>query len=84
MFPRKFKGVPLFNPGNPRKYPIGGYIKPDPRMTEQQKKNDSVHIIAMPGELIIPYYKKGFEDGGLVKKVIKYLKNDLKVRLPGT
>jgi hypothetical protein len=83
MIPKKFNGVPIFNHGRPRKYPIGGYIKADPRMTEQQKKNDSVHIIAMPGELIIPYYKKGFKDGELVNKVVNYL-DKINVRLPGT
>lgn len=83
MIPRQFKGVPIFNYNRPRKYPVGGFIKASPGMTEQQKKNDSVHIIAMPGELIIPYYKKGFKDGELVQKVAKFLKQDLKTTLPG-
>lgn len=84
IFPNKFKGVPVFNAGRPRIYKRGGFIKASPTMTELQKKNDSVHIIAQPGELIIPYYHKKFSDGGLVKKVVNFLKSDLKVRLPGT
>ena len=92
LFPKKFKGVPIYNK-KPLMFPTGGKIKKYPGMTEKQIKNDSVHIIAMPGELIIPYYtdsldyigkpKRKYNDGELVDEVIKYLKNDLKVKLPG-
>jgi hypothetical protein len=84
MFPSKFKGVPLFNK-TPRKYDlVGGYVKKHPDMTRQQLNNDSVKAILMPGELVIPFKHRKFEDGGLVRKVVKYLKQDLGVKLPGT
>jgi hypothetical protein len=78
-----FKGVKVYNADQPWKYAQGGKIHKKPDMTQKQINNDSVLIVAHPGELIVPVFKKGFEKGELVKKVVSYLRN-LGVRLPNT
>jgi hypothetical protein len=79
-----FKGVKVFNSGSPWKYTQGGKIHKFGSMTKQQLNNDSIHIVAMPNELIIPTKHPKFpKSGQLVSKVINYL-DKLNVRLPNT
>ena len=68
-----FKGTKIYNNGSPWRYMSGGKIHQMKDMTKRQINNDSVHIIAMPNELIIPVKHKNFRDGALVNKVIDYL-----------
>lgn len=77
-----FKGVPIYN-RRPWLYYRGGKIPIRPKMTVQQRINDSVKIIAQPGELVIPVKHKGYKDGELVNDVVRYL-GQKGVRLPNT
>jgi hypothetical protein len=79
-----FKGVKVYNAGSPWRYAKGGKIHKFGDMTEKQIKNDSIHIVAMPNELIIPVNHPKFpKSGELVNKVINYL-DKLDVVLPNT
>jgi hypothetical protein len=78
-----FKGVKIYNPTRPWMYIQGGKIPIRPTMSVQQRINDSVKIIAQPGELIIPVKHKRYKDGELVKDVVRYL-GQKGVRLPNT
>ena len=79
-----FKGVKIFNADRPWHYAQGGKIHERPTMTKEQRLNDSIHIMAMPNELIVPVTHKKFpKEGQLVNKVIGYLRT-LDVKLPNT
>lgn len=79
-----FGGTKIYNPSGPWKYRDGGKIHAYPDMNKKQLNNDSVHIVAMPGELIVPVTHPRFpEKGQLVQKVVSYLKTN-GVRLPNT
>lgn len=79
-----FKGTKIYNSGSPWRYMSGGKIHQMKDMSERQRKNDSVLIVAQPNELIIPVHHPRFKDGELVNKVIKFLNDDHGVKLPNT
>jgi hypothetical protein len=79
-----FKGVKVYNAGRPWHYAQGGKIHQRPNMSLDQRLNDSIHAMVMPGELIVPVNHKKFpKSGQLVNKVIDYL-DTLGVKLPNT
>lgn len=79
-----FRGTKIYNAGSPWRYMSGGKIAQMRDMSDRQKKNDSLMIIAMPNELIIPATHRLFpKRGQLVSKVVTYL-DKLGVRLPNT
>lgn len=79
-----FHGTKIYNKGSPWRYMSGGRIAQMRDMTKRQKFNDSVMIVAMPNELIIPNKHPKFpRRGELVHKVIDYL-DQLGVTLPNT
>jgi hypothetical protein len=52
----------------------GGFVYRAPKMSLQQLRNDSVHVILQPGELVVP--KR------LVPRIKRYLHAN-KISLPG-
>jgi len=68
-----FKGTQIVNK-RPRRMRGGGFVYRAPKMSLQQLRNDSVHVILQPGELVVP--KR------LVPRIKRYLHAN-KISLPG-
>lgn len=68
-----FKGTKIVNK-RPRRLEGGGFVYRAPKMSLRQIRNDSVHAILQPGEIVIP--KR------LAPRIKGYLRAN-KIRLPG-
>jgi hypothetical protein len=68
-----FKGTKVVN-NRPRRLEDGGFVYRAPKMSLKQIRNDSVHAILQPGEIVIP--KR------LAPRIKRYLHAN-KIRLPG-